>query len=231
MFNYFANGGSVSGITFKNGWAMWGTLEGNPFLEGYDGDMYVSNTGSVVLHRAKVEESSFDWYGPAGKGNWFFGTAGVLSGFAGAVQSQNMYSQGLRRGLSGNYVLTGRNLSQFGRMPATKTSLPISKIGRVAKFVGHASFYLGVAFDTMGVIKGDVSVGKALLNTGFGFAGNWGGSIGASISTVYFGIDNFYPGGWPQYFDNANKTQAELDEGFNQAGPYRINLFGAHEPK
>ncbi len=52
MFNYFANGGSISGITFKNGWAMWGTLEGNPFLEGYDGDMYVSNTGSVVLHRA-----------------------------------------------------------------------------------------------------------------------------------------------------------------------------------
>jgi hypothetical protein len=41
---------------------MWGTLEGNPFLEGYDGDMYVSNTGSVVLHRAKVEDSSFDWY-------------------------------------------------------------------------------------------------------------------------------------------------------------------------
>jgi len=52
MFNYFANGGNISGITFKNGWAMWGTLEGNPFLEGYDGDMYVSNTGSVVLHRA-----------------------------------------------------------------------------------------------------------------------------------------------------------------------------------
>ena len=52
MFNYFANGGNMSGITFKNGWAMWGTLEGNPFLEGYDGDMYVSNTGSVVLHRA-----------------------------------------------------------------------------------------------------------------------------------------------------------------------------------
>jgi hypothetical protein len=231
MFEYFANGGNMSGITFKNGWAMWGTLEGNPFLEGYDGDMYVSNTGSVVLHRAKVEDSSFNWYGPAGKGNWFFGTAGVLSGFAGAVQSQNMYSQGLRRGLSGNYVLKGRNLSQFGGIPATKASTPISRIGRIGKIAGHFSFGIGVISDIGGVATGKVSIGKALLNTGFGAAGNWGGSIGASISTVYFFVDNFYPGGWPQYYDSANKTQAELDEGFNQAGPYRINLFGAHEPK
>ncbi|SEH49292.1 hypothetical protein SAMN05421593_0116 [Chryseobacterium culicis] len=32
-------------------------------------------------------------------------------------------------------------------------------------------------------------------------------------------------------FNDSNFVQGKLDEGFNQAGPYRINVFGAHEPK
>ena len=189
-----------------------------------------AHKGSLNLN-ASNSSKNIEWYGPSGRINWFFSTAGVLSGFAGVVQSQHMYSQGIRRGISGNYQLTGRNLSQFGKMAMTDATRPSSRIGRFGKFAGHASFYLGVAFDTMGIINGDISVGKGLLNTGFGVAGNWGGSIGASLSTVYFGVDNFYPGGWPQLFDDGNMVQGKLDEGFNQAGPYRINVFGAHEPK
>ncbi|WP_317126316.1 RHS repeat-associated core domain-containing protein [Chryseobacterium sp. 3008163] len=174
---------------------------------------------------------SDNWYGLAGKGNWFYGTGAVLTGFAGIVQSQSMYTQGYRRGLSGNYQLTGRNLSQFGKMPMTSATAPISKLARGAKIAGHFSFGLGVITDVGGIMTGKVSFGKAILNTGFGVAGNWGGSIGASLSTVYFGVDNFYNGGWPQLFDDGNMVQGKLDEGFNQAGPYRINVFGAHEPK
>ena len=178
-----------------------------------------------------IQTPSENWYGLAGQGNWFFGTAGVLSGFGGSVQSRNMYSQGIRRGISGNYRLTGRNLSQFGNAAMTDATIPISKIGSAAKIAGHFSFGVGVISDIAGTATGQVSLGKAVINTGFGVAGNWGGPIGASLSTVYFGVDGFYPGGWPGIFNDGNIMQAKLDEGFNQAGPYRINVFGAHEPK
>jgi RHS repeat-associated protein len=194
-----------------------------------------SSPDPLTLHREKIN-SGVDWYGPAGKGNWFFGTSAILTGFAGVVQSHHMYSQGIRRGIYGNYQLTGRNLSQFGKMAMTDTTTPISKIGKIGKIAGHFSFGLGVIFDMGGVATGKISVGKFILNTGMGALGNWGGSNGASIATVYFGVDNFYDDGkgnqgWPGFFYNANATQRELDEGFNQAGPVRINLFGAHEPK
>ncbi|UWX62176.1 RHS repeat-associated core domain-containing protein [Chryseobacterium oranimense] len=221
---YAAKNNLKGGLINKEGTLRWWT-------DYEDEDPNVTGIGGLQMLKLKTSGMLDDWYGLAGKGNWFFGTAAVLSGFAGTVKSQQMYAQGIRRGISGNYQLTGRNLSQFGKMTVTEATMPISKIGRVAKFAGHASFYLGIAFDTMGVINGDVSVGKAAINTGFGAVGNWGGSIGASLSTVYFGVDNFYPGGWPQLFDDGNMVQRELDEGFNKAGPYRINVFGAHEPK
>ncbi|WP_326983447.1 hypothetical protein VUJ46_02555 [Chryseobacterium sp. MYb264] len=62
------------------------------------------------------------------------------------------------------------------------------------------------------------------------------GSIGASVGVIYFGVDNFYDDqngnkGWSGFFNNANATQSMIDNGFNQAGPYRYSIMGAHEPK
>ncbi|WP_288447472.1 hypothetical protein [uncultured Chryseobacterium sp.] len=37
--------------------------------------------------------------------------------------------------------------------------------------------------------------------------------------------------GWPGWFNGANDFQRKMDEGFNNAGPYRFNIMGAHEPK
>ena len=178
-----------------------------------------------------LEDTLNNWYSLIGKGNWFFSTAGVLSATAGVIDSQSKYSKGIRRGIAGNYELKDRNLSQFGNMEMTEATKPISKLVRNARFVGHFSFGIGVISDIGGMVTGQVSLGKALINTGFGAAGNWGGSIGASLSTAYFGVDGFYPGGWPGIFNDSNFVQGKLDEGFNQAGPYRINVFGAHEPK
>ena len=50
-----------------------------------------------------------------------------------------------------------------------------------------------------------------------------------SISVVYY--DGKGNQGWPGFFNNANNTQREFDTGINNAGPYRINIFGVHEPK
>nr|WP_314499848.1 hypothetical protein [uncultured Chryseobacterium sp.] len=62
-----------------------------------------------------------------------------------------MYTQGYKKGLSGNYQLIGRNLSQFGKMPMANATIPISKIAKVGKIAGHFSFGLGVVFDLAGV--------------------------------------------------------------------------------
>ncbi|MFP3599469.1 RHS repeat domain-containing protein, partial [Chryseobacterium sp. SIMBA_029] len=190
-----------------------------------------------------VEKLNSEWYSLGGKTNWYLGSAAIAIAFKGGVNSKNMYSQGIRRGVSGNYQLTGRNLSLFGKAPMTEVTQPISKVAKFGKGLGTASFYFGLASDGIGVrnylqnpnSKNAVHPAKFGLNTIMGIAGNWGGPIGASIGTIYFGVDNNYDGpggqGWPGFFNDANTDQKMLDEGFNQAGPYRFHIMGAHEPK
>lgn len=43
---------------------------------------------------------------------------------------------------------------------------------------------------------------KASLDIGIALYGLTGGAPGAIVSTIYFGVDTFYPGGWKQYFIN-----------------------------
>ncbi|WP_312992711.1 DUF6443 domain-containing protein [Chryseobacterium flavum] len=176
-----------------------------------------------------------NWYSIGGKSNWFLGNIAITTSFKGLMNSQKMYSQGMRKGVFGNYQLTGRNLSLFGKAAMNDATIPVSQLGKIGKGLGTGSFYLGVLIDMAGVVTGDVEVGKVALNTGFGAMGNWGGPIGASIGTIYFGVDNFYDGpqgqGWPGFFNGANDFQSGLDQGFNNAGPYRMNIMGAHEPK
>ncbi|WP_454046224.1 hypothetical protein [Chryseobacterium sp. Marseille-Q8038] len=87
-------------------------------------------------------------------------------------------------------------------MPATDASLPIAKMIKIGSAVGKYSFFLGVAFDGVGVINyaanpnspNAVDPKKAGLNTVMGYLGWKGGAYGAVISTLYFGIDNFLSG-------------------------------------
>ncbi|QQQ27332.1 RHS repeat-associated core domain-containing protein [Chryseobacterium indoltheticum] len=71
--------------------------------------------------------------------------------------------------------------------------------------------------------------GKASVNTGMAAYGLTG--VGTMPSLVYFGLDAFYPGGFNGYVNDVGSAQTELDKGVNSAGPYRVNLTGAHEPK
>ncbi len=219
MFNYFANGGNMSGITFKNGWAMWGTLEGNPFLEGYDGDMYVSNTGSVVLHRAKVEDSPFNWYGPGGKINWFIGAVG-----SGAGNFAEKYYIGTARPNAPVRFL-GQNFYGNGRT--------FVKAGSVGRVIGGLSFGLGVAMDIRGMLiykdnptsPNAVHPAKAGLNTAMGLYGLTG--AGTIPAILYFGVDAFYPGGWEGYGNDYQRIQSEnaaIVPGFITA-PYGSQKF------
>lgn len=162
-----------------------------------------------------VDYISKDWYSIAGKGNWFFGTGATLSGFAGIVQSEDMYAQGIRRGLAGNYQLTGRNLSQFGKMPMTNASRPIIGLSKWGARLSRVSFGAGLVMYGIGVFNyrnnpnspNAVHPAKAGLNTVMGYIGLKGGAYGAIISTLYFGVDAFYPGGWVGASETATRTE------------------------
>lgn len=52
-----------------------------------------------------------------------------------------------------------------------------------------------------------VDPNKAALNTVMGYVGWKGGAYGAIISTLYFGVDNYYPGGWVGASETAAKTE------------------------
>ena len=146
------------------------------------------------------------WYEPSGQVNWAFATASTLGAIKGTLNSEQMYVEDIRRGLSGNYQLTGRNLSLFREAPMTKATIPISKVGQWAGWLGRNSFYLGLVMDGIGVrnYMGDpnsenaVHPAKAGLNTAMGAIGTFGGTLMAIPSTLYFSIDLFYPGkqGW-----------------------------------
>ncbi|GAA5102639.1 DUF6443 domain-containing protein [Chryseobacterium ginsengisoli] len=217
LINSFYGAASGHGSSTIHYWT------GSPSVSGYiiNNELF-GNHNFGTLHQLTIRNemnSEPNWYGPAGKGNWFYSTSGILSGFAGAVQSQNMYSQGIRRGLAGNYILTGRNLSQFGKMAMTDVTIPISRIGRIGKFIGHTSFYLGVTFDAIGVRNymkdpnspNSVHPGKAAYNTVMGAFGNWGGVPGAVLSTGYFGVDAFYDDGWNGVGRDFEKLQQKAD--------------------
>ncbi|MCC3215899.1 hypothetical protein LIV57_11550 [Chryseobacterium sp. X308] len=204
--NEWAKKGIYTTIS-KNGYMSWWT-------GGAEGD---ANTAQeMVAHLLKLgENASNNWYGLAGKGNWFFGIAGSVSLLQGSLNSERMYAQGIRRGITSNYVLKGRNLSLFGKMPVTDASLPIAKMTKIGSAIGKYSFFLGVAFDGIGVINyatnpnstNAVDPRKAGLNTLMGYIGWKGGAYGAAISTIYFGVDNFYPGGWVGASETAARTE------------------------
>jgi len=208
----YIGGGGGGGYSIQNNILSWWT----------NGAVGYRTSGETVIqelvsHKLKLNNGDgFDWYGYGGKGNWFFGTGATFSGIAGIIQSENMYAQGIRRGLEGNYKLRGRNLSQFGSMKMTNATKPISKIGNFGARLSRGSFGAGIIMDAIGVHNylsnpnslNVVHPEKAGLNTIMGYVGLKGGPYGAIISTLYFGIDSFYPGGWVGASETAARIEA-----------------------
>lgn len=167
----------------------------------------VSGLTGASVYGNDSNDNVINWYEPGGKVNWALALASSIGVVKGGLNSEQMYAEGIRRGVKANYELTGRNLSMFRDAPATKASLPISKVGQWAKTVGKGSFYFGLVMDGFGVWNwtenpnspNAVHPAKAILNTYMGATGTWGSSAMAIPSTLYFGIDAFYTksgGGW-----------------------------------
>ncbi|MRX42076.1 hypothetical protein GJU43_22610 [Flavobacterium sp. LC2016-23] len=171
---------------------------------GNDIHSFVGSNSSVGAPVSDNNSNVVDSYGPVGKVNWGFATASGIGTIKGTLNSERMYADGIRRGLLGNYPLTGRNLSLFRDSPMTKATIPISKVGQWAGIIGKGSFYFGLAMDRFGILNylddpnspNAVHPAKAGLNTIMGAMGTYGSALMTIPSTLYFGIDAFYPKGW-----------------------------------
>lgn len=154
MYNYFANGGNINGISFKNGWAMWGTLEGNPYVVGYDGDMYLSDTGSVVLHRAKVE-NNFD-------SNEYWG---LLNG-ASTTQSYSTNGIGITLGTTAQI---SNDLVKAGKMIKTPNIFRTYNLYRSNGYLNGNRYISGVKF--MNNVKAINTLNNSKVVKGVAYAG------------------------------------------------------------
>jgi hypothetical protein len=120
----------------------------------------------------------------AGEGMWLLGEN----------RSTSLYQQGFRRGLSGNYQLTGRNLSLFGNQPMTSATKPLAGLTNVGKGLSNFGTGLAVAgavVDTYKYSQGDLSgarYGYHLTGTGasIGAAYSLGGPYGAAVGGLFF---------------------------------------------
>jgi len=77
-----------------------------------------------------------------------------------------------------------------------------SSVSKTAGILGKVSFFGGVLMDGIGVMNyytegadspNAVHPAKAIVNTGFGYMGL---DLNPLAAILYFGVDNFYPGGW-----------------------------------
>jgi RHS repeat-associated protein len=127
-----------------------------------------------------------------------FGTGLSLAGegmlLLGENRSTSLYQRGFRRGLSGNYQLTGRNLSLFGNQAMTSATKPISRLAPLGKTLsggGTALSVVNLGFDIADYSSGNLDgsrLGYRTIGTGasIGAAYFIGGPYGAAVGGLFF---------------------------------------------
>lgn len=188
---------------------------------------------ALITVNKKTDNQQQNIYSPLGQAN-------TLLSFNGTYMSNLSYRRYIGTARP-NSPFTYRGIRYHGNGQTFLKSESLINTGsliKLGKGVGVGTVVLGTFLDWgYGVpqYKKDpnspnaVSPGKASLNTGVGIYGLTG--VGTIPSLVYFGLDAFYPGGFNGYVNDVGSAQTELDNGVNSAGPYRVNLTGAHEPK
>ncbi|MEB2779594.1 RHS repeat-associated core domain-containing protein [Algoriphagus sp. C2-6-M1] len=165
-----------------------------------------------------------------------FGTGLSLAGegmwLLGENRSTSLYQQGFRRGLSGNYQLTGRNLSLFGNQPMTSATKPftsLNTIGNFGKVLSNTGTYLSGAsavVDTYSYTQGNLSGARYsyhMIGTGSSLAAlsYLGGPYGAAIGGLFFLGEKVWDMGQPmrneissQYWQFKNDFDNALRSGW-----------------
>lgn len=135
--------------------------------------------------------SSFYGIGDIGTG---MGIIGEGIWMLGERRSAILYQQGIRRSVSGNYQLVGRNLSLFGNQPMTVTTKPFTRFTSIGRGVSNfGTFFAGAGaiVDTYEYSQGNLSGARysyrlAGVGTSIGIAYLAGGPYGAAAGGIFF---------------------------------------------
>ncbi|WP_365984036.1 RHS repeat-associated core domain-containing protein [uncultured Chryseobacterium sp.] len=185
MFDYFANGGDINGISFNKGWATWSTLDNsNNFMYNDYDSMVTGFTGGVTLHRAKVSnDTSWDAYK-----NWAdWGSTAADEGFKYVVkQRTDLYNNGYwidNLGQMRSTAYAGRAAdSQIGlRSTYLRNTKMFAKYSKRAGYVGYAISAAQIGY---GIYEDKGKFGK---NSQIATAGVAGGLGGAALGAWAFG--------------------------------------------
>lgn len=197
---------------------LYNTQTGEYVHGNADGTTSESKNGTlqeiVITPQSKKPNG---WTSTANKINWFFGTSASLAESIGNGNINNMYGQGIRRGVNGNYQLTGRNYNLFKKAPMTRHTAPSSSFFKYGKAVGKVSLFASIFIDGYGVVTyyknpddpNAVHPAKAGLNTAIGVYGVW---VNPVFGVLYFGTEAFYPGGVKGAVTDQGKNLAGLNE-------------------
>jgi len=148
----------------------------------------------VVTH-SRSEGSDFGGNNPSlGDIGTGLGLTGEGMWLLGENRSTSLYQQGFRRGLSGNYQLTGRNLSLFRNQPVTSATRPINRLAPIGKALsggGTALSVVSLGFDVADYSSGDLSSFRlgyraTATSISIGVAYGLGGPYGAAAGGLFF---------------------------------------------
>ncbi|PTT24023.1 hypothetical protein DBR28_18655 [Chryseobacterium sp. HMWF028] len=220
MFNYFKDGGRMSGLSFQKNKVSWWTDYDDP-----DADV----KGIGELHMLKSAQGSLDfmdkWYDTGSKVNWLFSSiAAGIGNTAGSFRLTN--------GAYNGSAWSPKYYSSAWR-GGSRAKISTYNISRIGGILGKASFVAGLTMDGIGVYNyynnpssdNKVHPAKAGLNTTMGAYGLTG--AGTIPALLYFGVDAFYPGGWEGYGNDYQSIQSDnvaIMPGFITA-PYGSQKF------
>jgi hypothetical protein len=152
---------------------------------------------------------------PAGYVGTVISTAGEVM----KTRSVELYQQGFRQGLSGNYQLTGSNLSRFNSLPAKPYTLPISGVTNWGSRLTKGGSYIGIGSMTLesydyfanpntktSGAKYSYHIGSFITSTavGYRFGGPAGLVTGGALTTVEAG------------YNASKKVATEVKQGCNR---------------
>lgn len=174
--------------------------------------LYIGNLGiNQNKSRVKNTNPSGGWVATTNTWNGGFGVS------AAALQN-----------LSGRITI-GSNFKFYSSGWGGNQYVSTAKIAKVGQLLGYGTLFIGTLLDGYGVTNyyrngsnhpNSVHPGKAALNLGIG---SWGliNPATATGAALYYGIDNFYPGG----FNGAMQNNANLQMQNQQILGPRFNLY------
>ncbi|WP_374462910.1 RHS repeat-associated core domain-containing protein [Chryseobacterium sp.] len=192
MFNYFKNGGSMSGLSFGDTEITWYT--GTATQEAYRmGDDIFSDIKLGIIHKARIANYNPIAYGElADRGfNWIQNHPREVSAFAGIIQSGSTIAEkGLANWSAPSNIAKSRIFAEIisTRLPISAKALETTSTA--LKWGGRVVGAVGLANTLYQYGKGNISGTRAIVDGVMGVAGFFPAT--AWVSVVYFAGMAFY---------------------------------------